>query len=145
MSKCTKNSQTAVFALVKRGAGAKPIDGNLRKSKSLPPPRSSRGPPPSSEGGKICECEQSFLNNEIQSFLLFISQYSMLALTFYLPLRREGDRRRVPGNALSRFWGSGDGGGGRDIICFSSHLCGVAPAPRYASTNIGLLFIIYNL
>ena len=25
MSKCTKNSQTAVFALAKRGAGAKPL------------------------------------------------------------------------------------------------------------------------
>ena len=27
------------------------------------------------------------------------------------PSGREGDRRRVPGNALARFWGSGDSGG----------------------------------
>ena len=59
----------------------------------------------------------------------------MLAQTFYLPLRREGDRRRVPGNALARFWGSGDGGGGRDIIFLSSHLWGFASALRQASAN----------
>ena len=118
---CLRSPSTALAESQKR---VRAFPGTLRR----------RGPKlrqqvfPHSEGGKICECEQSFLNNEIQSFLLFISQYSMLAQTFYLPLRREGDRRRVPGNALTRFWGSGDGGGGRDIICLCSHLWGFAPA-----------------
>ncbi len=79
-------------------------------------------------GRQVYKCEHSFLDTNIKKIDLFIenyqiqlstlvlSLYAMLAQTPRLPLRKEGDRRRVPKNALARFWSSGVGGGGRDYI-----------------------------
>ena len=90
MSKCTKNSQTAMFALAKRSAGVKSHRWELKESQNLslhrhrPNPKNAiarfrepgGGPPPSSEGGEV-----NSANNVLLTYILaFLSILPLFAL-----------------------------------------------------------------